>query len=367
MVSLADTAPPYHGWTHDPTARDEIPIPLLEGPALCVGTLFAVITGGASTGYQTLIDEGPAWAQRDGNRPANSHTLRYYGNGLMFHVTRVGLRKSTDYGVTWTTSNKPTGFPAATLTHFDRDILTGRIWAVWRRRARDEAVYSSDDSGETWTYRNLQTGEGDVLRSIAVNPVNSQQIAVAGDDFARYGAYITTNGGGLWGFRSTGFLATASVSAYNAIVFADTERIILMAVDSLPKLVGFITNASGGGWTQVLAGQNSQSHPIEMVRVNETTFFLGVMGGTRTSNIFRSTDSGQTWVNLTSYAGFQDVVSMDYGPECDVLYFSQFEPTVGTRIWRLEEALTVAPGSEVLKDLADTSPVHRGLRVLFDL
>src|SRR5262249_12914003 len=134
-----------------------------------------------------------------------------------------------------------------------------------------DGIYKSNDGGETWTNAGLPKSER--IAQIVVSPKNSDTVfaAVAGalwSDSADRGLYRTTDGGRSWAIA----LKRSNLSTGWSTVTVDCEDSDVM----FPALWGFRRK----GWT-LRSGGDGPNAPSG-------------------SGLFRSTDGGNTWNEITS-------------------------------------------------------------------
>jgi len=182
-------------------------------------------------------------------------------------------------------------------------------------------ILKSVDGGATWTQQgassfvgigsSFQEDGGAHIGAITVDPKNNQ-IVLAGVQFfsstANSGIYRTLNGGTTWTPVAGMTGATGS-----AIVFDPTNAGVVYA--ALGESFGSAGNGvyrstnDGATWTK-LTGSGANLFPttnvgridIDLARSNVTTLYAAVAkaDGTGLLGMFKTTDSGTNWTNLTA-------------------------------------------------------------------
>jgi len=233
----------------------------------------------AAHAVDSMLFRGLAWRNVGPNRGGRSITvagtvarpLEYY-----FGATGGGVWKTTDAGATW----DPVG---------DGQFATSSVGAVAQCEANPDVVwagfgevqfrgnvipgdgvYKSTDAGKTWTHKGLDSPTGQqMVGRIRIDPAdcNRVYVAVLGDPFGpneERGVFRTTNGGDRWEkvlFRSN------QAGAVDLVIDPGNPRTLY-----------------AGFW---------QAHRKEWK----------LESGGPGSGLFKSTDGGSTWSELTKKAG----------------------------------------------------------------
>ena len=261
---------------------------------------------------------------------------------MLIADTLAGPYKSTDGGANWTGSGGA-GLPGGWTTNLKMDNATptpniyaaaadgvykliGTQWSkmpslpgmahgqVKTRGATiyattsNKGVYKFDASAGAWQAINTGLPTNLVGRSPkyvgdGANASNAF-LGLYGD-----GVYYTSDAGANWAARNNG-LSGAALRVNSMDIFAGTNPYAYIATDG-----GLYKSIDGGlNWTFVFAPKNAsnQSLPVGFVTVDPqvtTTVYVAAfntdaLGGTLASNgVYKSTDSGATWTQLTGMAG----------------------------------------------------------------
>ncbi|QDV04912.1 Xyloglucanase Xgh74A precursor [Planctomycetes bacterium Poly30] len=316
------------------------------------------IGGGFSGGgVWTTTDAGASWTNRSAGLPGNPmNDLAFDGTRLLvcggqaFGSQFVGLYESTNFGATWTALHDGT-WPSLVLN----DIELGAVGTIFVASG-GAGVFRSVDGGTTWTFgvggtsgftvnevstfpqstsavllgatsnavwRSTNAGSSfapssagiaalDVY-SVASNPLNPFELAIAFQGLNNGGVYTTTDGGSRW------TLASLPGTRFEAVDFAPDGT--LYAISDGPTTIapeGVYRRA--GAWTSIGPDQGSvfeselfamafsQSDPALILAVGSD---FGVAGFEPT--VWRTTDRGASWTK--TYEGvqqdFYDVIDVE--------------------------------------------------------
>lgn len=179
-------------------------------------------------------------------------------------------------------------------------------------------VFRSDDGGTSWTPIFDEVGVPSI-GAIAIDPDDPDRIYVgtgeanaSGDSFAGNGVYVSEDGGANWTHLGLG--PTEHIGRI-VIDPADPSRLFVAALGSLwqpgPDRGVFRSTNAGGSWEKVLFVSDSTSvvdlaiDPSDPSRLYAAAWerLRGPdrrkVGG-HTSGVYRSTDGGTSWAELTS-------------------------------------------------------------------
>src|SRR5256714_5561211 len=214
-------------------------------------------------------------------------------DGITYLGTQDSVRKSTDGGLSWVTLNLGIGandqvFDVA-LDPSDSSI----IWAGIADASGSQPVniMRSTDGGATWTNRTPPLAAPISGRGIAVDPTDSNTvIAVFGGDFGGGQVWVTTDGGGSWTNRSAGL----PNNPMQAVVYDGTRLLVGGGQLFGSENVGLYQSTDlGATWTPLHDG----TWPVLVVDAiavdpNDAQTILVATDG---SGVNRTTDGGATW------------------------------------------------------------------------
>ena len=156
--------------------------------------LFAGFTQGALLSH----DRGQTWrwvcAEAMGYGSWLPESYTWLANGTLLTATGNALVRSRDGGCTWSAAPDFGDLWVTSLaTHPTRDTV---LYATTGRPARTNALYQSEDSGETWTPTGLRLEA--VLSSVRGAPSDPQRLYVGGaKGYAPY-VFRSDDAGGTW-------------------------------------------------------------------------------------------------------------------------------------------------------------------------
>ena len=227
-----------------------------------------------------------------------------------------GVWKSSDNGVTWTTIfNESFSIGALKLDPNNPQILyvgTGEANPGGIAIYPGNGIWRSTDAGQTWTNLGLQlTGQ---IGKIEIHPSNSNRIFVAAQGLYRSkttdrGVYRSTNGGMSW----EKVLYTNDTTGCCDVVIdpTDPNRIVAALWSRYRPLTYSIVNSATSGlwlstdggntWSQVTSGfPNNDAATgrtsLAVAPSQPNVYYALVSNGTGVKNIYKSTDSGSSWV-----------------------------------------------------------------------
>ena len=289
------------------------------------GTLFAA---GQSGVYQTT-DRGDTWRvalplPAHGDHAQATHVRispGYAADGTVFAAfvngaTWVyGLAKTTDYGQTWAFDTRNGEMRALALSPAYPTDAT--LWT-----ARSAEVFKSTDGGDTWSsYRLVPPGDSYDVFNLAVSPAFASDHALfaAGYD----GTRRSTDGGQTWasvgGYAPSYGVAVSPAFAQDNTAWI-TYRFIESPGDGTPESAVQRTTNRGATWTLTATGLPGDYEPfartlaVSPAYTSDHSLFTA-LGGQLVSglshSLFRSLDSGSTWLDLGPAPGNPDVHALD--------------------------------------------------------
>ncbi len=251
-------------------------------------TLYA---GTAGEGVLKSTDSGRSWS------PANTGLtkLSIYALAIdpstpttLYAGTNHGeVFKSTDAGRTWAARNNGLPSPARYIPElFVLTINPATPSTLYA--GTPDGVFRSTDAGETWSA--ASTGLVGYVNCLAIDPLTPATI-YAGTD---RGVFKSTDGGGTWVAANTGLTRPYVL----ALAIDPVTPATLYAATNLGGI--FRSTDSGDTWQAVNTGLTDLNVKALLIDPSTpSTLYAGttVRGFTlKGDGVFRSTDSGQTWV-----------------------------------------------------------------------
>jgi photosystem II stability/assembly factor-like uncharacterized protein len=190
------------------------------------------------------------------------------GSSLLGLVYANGVLKSTDGGITWTTSN--TGLTNLYLNDITRDALSGKLYAVSYSQ-----LFTSTDNGANWTL----TANSGFLNSRFIRKATSFLYIVGGNNII----YRSSNDGVTWSQVNsfTGYLTDFELNS-SGFLYISTDG------------SGIARSTNNGLTVDVLdSGEGLTQMNIRSLVVSGTTLFAASYEGP-----FKSTNNGDTWTSI---------------------------------------------------------------------
>ncbi|HEY8166086.1 MAG TPA: hypothetical protein VIF83_11090 [Gemmatimonadaceae bacterium] len=253
-----------------------------------------------------------------GGRTVGATGVRGQPNVFYIGVNNGGVWKTTDYGHTWTPifDDQPTGsIGDIAVAPSNPNIVYVATGEGLQRPdlAAGDGIYKSTDAGRTWTHLGLR--EAQQIASIAVDPKNPDRVFVAalghpyGPNSER-GIYRSTDGGQHWErvlYRdeNTGAMQVAFDPTDSRIVYAD-----LWAGRQAPWEIGSSFNGPGSGlfkstdggttWRQLTSGLPTIAQGLGRIGfaiapTDPRRLYATVDGPAAIGGIYRSDDGGESW------------------------------------------------------------------------
>jgi photosystem II stability/assembly factor-like uncharacterized protein len=256
--------------------------------------LAGIAPGGSFGGtlYRSS-DGGNTWSEVSAVAGISFFDIEFAPDGTAYSGTQDSVRKSTDGGLTWATLNLGIG---ANDQVFDVALDPSDSATIWAgiadaAGAQPVNVMRSTDGGATWTNRTPPLGTPISAHAIAVDPNNANTvIAVFGGDFGGGEVWVTTDGGDSWMDRSAGLPG----NPLNAVVYDGTRLLVGGGLLFGSQFVGLYESLNlGVTWTPLHDG----TWPILVVEDiavdpdDAATIFVAIDGG----GVNRTTDNGATW------------------------------------------------------------------------
>jgi hypothetical protein len=213
----------------------------------------------------------------DGNKLAAA-SVSLLGNFDPFGFNGDGLiYVSDDAGVTWRPTSAPSGDWACIASSADGStLLAGVAWGP---------LYASSDSGWTWSAADVPGSSN--WRAVAVSADGYREIATAGGGFSRL--VLSFPYSGPWK------TSRAPVGIWNADVSSsDGSKLVAVSANGI-----FVSTDSGASWVQwaLADGWSSIAASADATKLVAAAW---VATGTPGEFIYRSTDSGMSWVPTTA-------------------------------------------------------------------
>ncbi|MEK7250273.1 MAG: hypothetical protein AAB209_07615, partial [Bacteroidota bacterium] len=234
-----------------------------------------------------------------------------------------GVWKSTDNGATWTNIfNESPAIGSLTLDPNNAQAIyvgTGEANPGGVAIYPGNGIWRSTDSGQTWT--NLGLATTGQLGRIAIHPSNSNKIFVAALGLYRSktqdrGVYRSTDGGTSW---QRVLFTNDTTGACDLMIDPMNPNRIVAAFWSRyrPLTYSILSSATSGLWLSTNGGdswvQVTNGFPANDVATGRTSlavapsqpnvYFALVSNGTGVKGVYRSSDNGASWTNVSAAFG----------------------------------------------------------------
>lgn len=292
----------------------------------------------------------------------------------VFYVGAVngGVWKTTDAGRTWEPifDSQPTGsIGALAVAPSDPNIIYAGSGEGMQRPdlSTGDGIYKSIDAGKTWTHLGLRDGQQ--IPQIVVDPRDPNRlfVAVLGHPYGpnpERGIYRSTNGGRtfervLSKDDNTGGVDIAMDPADSSVVYASLWEARLGPWENStwngPGSGLFKSTDGGTTWRQLTQGLPAFADGLGRIGVTiapslHTRLFAVVDAGAR-AGIYRSDDAGETWARVNAdprlVARPADAADIRVDPSnADVVYVPTIVTWKSTDGGRTFAALRGAPGGD---------------------
>jgi photosystem II stability/assembly factor-like uncharacterized protein len=195
-------------------------------------------------------------------------------NNEVYAATNCGVYSTNDSGITW--KNRSAGFLGECRQIQDVDIVNNNMIAG----TLDSGIYISQDFGNNWISSNSGINNTFLDMQIRDIFVDGSIVLIGTNN----GVYKSINNGVSWTPSNIGINQTGNI---NALRFVKNGSSIFLgtAYD--------IYKSNDNGFTWININSSIQAYPFSLVSLNGVLYVLGVDG------IYKSTNSGATWSQLT--------------------------------------------------------------------
>ena len=293
-------------------------------------------------------DRGATWAQMTS---CASYTARSAHTSVMLPDGSIVLMggsggiadvwRSTDQGATWTQMTPAAGWSARTA-HTSVALPDGSIVLMggYDGSNRLNDVWRSTDQGATWTQMTPAAGwSGRSGHSSVALPDGSIILMGGTDGSRRNDVWRSTNQGATW-TQMTPAAGWSGRSGHSSVTLPDGSIVLTGGYTGNYSSGVWRSTDQGATWTQMATGVGWKG------RSNHTSVALPdgsivLMGGSyiynyneyTLSDVWRSTDQGATWTQMTSSVPYHNHSSVALPDGSIVLALSNH-----LNVWRLETA-----------------------------
>lgn len=276
---------------------------------VCGGMAF----GSQEVGLYASSDNGETWtALHDGSWTSlyiNDIEVDANDVDTVYVAARGGVFKSVDGGATW-----EFGIGGSSALMVDSIRLDPGSSTSLFLGASSAAVWRSTDAGEEFLPSSVGIGQLDVY-SVAVNPLDVDELAIAFQGLNDGGVYTSLDGGLTWTLEGN-----VPATRYNVVQFAADGT--LYAISDGPSSIapeGLYRRNLDGTWTELGPDQGSYfESELFAIHFGDSDPNLIMMGGSDfgyagyESTIWRSVDTGASWTKVHEGTDdFEDVMAIE--------------------------------------------------------
>ncbi|MDQ3021245.1 MAG: hypothetical protein M3R36_11860 [Bacteroidota bacterium] len=255
--------------------------------------LYTGVAGnGGTVGVYVSSNNGDVWTQMINGLPLYPSTsnLAVSGTDVYAAVYNKGIYKTTNSGGNWFAVN--TGLP---LSVNEIAVQGGIIYAGMNSGI---GAYKSTNNGDSW----VQINNGLPVTPTTFALLATENYVLLG---SQYAVYRTTNSGSSW-FSSYKGIANTIVNdlvVNGNIIYAGTKPGAAGGGEGVS-----VTSDGGNTWSPA-NGDFFGNVTVNTIAFNGTTMFAGTIWG-----IYRSTNSGANWINVSSTghgAGVEKIIILN--------------------------------------------------------
>ncbi len=255
-------------------------------------------TSGTSGTLYRSTDEGASWSVVPAMASHPAHDIEFAADGRAFVATGDGVRTSAAIdssaaGARWTRLELGIGLNDAVL---DVALDPSQRSVVWVGVADAQGtqpvnVMRSGDGGQTWINRTPPLSRPMSCREIAIDPLDSQRIvAVFGGDFGGGQVWTSENSGNSWTQRSSGL----PNRPMRSVAFGGRRLYVGGGIRLGQQDFGVYASDDFGRSWMALHQANWPLLAVESIAISPTDSNL-VLVATDGSGLHRSNDGGRSW------------------------------------------------------------------------
>jgi photosystem II stability/assembly factor-like uncharacterized protein len=291
--------------------------------------LYAAVSDSEGGRSFRSTDGGASWTAMSGSLPDVIPTVWDPRNpDIIYRTGTDGLFKSTDRGNSWR------HLYSGLATHVVKAVVvdpqsTGFLYAFTSDR-----VFTSRDGARRWDLVGARPIDrsNEFTGAVAINP-ESPRIMYAG---SRSGVYKSTDGGARWTLMNNGFPPATPFSNINRLIIdpQNPDTVYALAAFEAPGhglVTGLFRSTDGGvSWFQTvslsLPLNETFLRALAMHPQNPQKLYVGTSINSRTNTgpLYRSSDGGSTWSNISFPAigrGITSVIAFAFDPQnADIIY-----------------------------------------------
>jgi photosystem II stability/assembly factor-like uncharacterized protein len=251
--------------------------------------IYASLSGGyytsLSTGIYKSTDGGNSWNLIN-NMNASSLAINPLSTNVLFAVANNGIFKSTDSGISWIQISYIKSSGNTWISIDPQNTSTVYFESLY------DGIYKSPDSGSTWTkLSNLSAN------SITFDTNNTDTI------YGIYGSSIfkSIDGGSSWKeMGNVSLLHNLYTGSFYSLALNPENPNVIFAGAWLYGSGGegfYKSIDAGNSWSRIV-GIDGSITCIGIDPLNSNTIYAGTSYSTTSKSLIKSTDGGNSWVNI---------------------------------------------------------------------
>ncbi|MGQ9678286.1 MAG: WD40/YVTN/BNR-like repeat-containing protein [bacterium] len=222
------------------------------------------------------------------------------------YASSTKVVKSTDGRTTW-------GFTAGSLSTYPRKIVVHHQNSNTVYALTGSAIYKTTDGGVTWTLNSIPASH--YFSNLTINPLNPDELFAVGYSYsggtARFTFGRSTNAGVTW----TTFICDTTSSSYGYSI----------AVDPIDTSVIYVGGYRSSGGTTTLYRSTDRGENWEEITLNINGYYPYALHinpennnillvAPYSSGIYRSTNRGMTWTRVATITAVYEIRSAHGAP-----------------------------------------------------
>jgi photosystem II stability/assembly factor-like uncharacterized protein len=235
----------------------------------------------------------------NGYAGGNVHVDQHY---LFFHPSAENTFFVCNDGGIWKTTNN-----GDTFANFNQNLTLTQFYRITASPFLSSRILGgTQDNGTQQTYSSLNwaAAYGGDGGEVCFNPFNSNYIL---GETQNGGIFRTTNGGSSWTSSTSGIDMGESVSWVAPILSHPTTSGTFFTA----RQKVYVSSNNGGSWSAISSNVNS-TYPIREMAISKSN--PSIMFATSGSLVFKSTDAGVNWNNVTSGLPNKTITSVNIYP-----------------------------------------------------
>ena len=222
--------------------------------------------------------------------------------------------RSTDNGATWTQMNANAGW-SVRYGHSSVVMPDGSIVLMggWDGNFLKNDVWRSTDNGATWTQVTASAGWSERAHHSSVVMPDGSIVLIGGyigiDNF-KNDVWRSTDNGATW-TQMTASAGWTARCAHSSVVLPDGGIVLMGGMDNVNSYKNndvWRSTDNGATWMQMTAsaGWSGRHAHSSVVMPDGSIVLMGGSGGVNQNknDVWRSTDNGATWMQMTASAGW---------------------------------------------------------------